>query len=265
MSAEVVVPGAQGMNHLPTFERRNWTGQQKEAVGRNMTNKKPTQMTPGALVALRGLRLPRVTLECLWKSGIRCIPELSIEHQKSSQQYVIRSQESGGAIAELGVYCGYVSETGGPLAWLQRLDSLGVNGVHARAVSVSLVRIQVVRVQNTYDVLISRHALQFEEARKRPTLQNTIIFLGRQGTLEMDLCDKDKGLCGAVLPVFYDRSGEPMKIPLSFETAVRRAVAGANCCGCRHVHLLEPPPIPEHPLQEYSQQAESPVPAVGMN
>jgi hypothetical protein len=33
-----------------------------------------------------------------------------------------------------------------------------------------------------------------------------------------------------------------MAIPPAFEGAVRRAVIGANCCGCHHVHLLEPPP-----------------------
>jgi len=181
-------------------------------------------------------------LDRLKQSGIRCIPELSVEYQRTSRQYVIRSQESGGAIAELGVYCGFVSETGSPLGWLQRLDSLGVNGVHARAVSASLARIQVVRVRHTYDLLISRHGLHFPETSTRPTLQNTVIFLGRQGTLELDLWDKDKALAGAVSPVFYDRGGEAMKIPGAFEAAIRRAVAGANCCGCHHVHLLEPPP-----------------------
>ena len=213
-----------------------------------MANKENTRIRPRELIALRGLRLPRVTLERLKQSGIRCIPELSIEYQRTSRQYVIRSQESGGAIAELGVYCGFVSNTGSPLAWLQRLDSLGVNGVHARAVSASLARIQIVRVRHTYDLLISRHVLQFSETSTRPTLQNTVIFLGRQGTLELDLWDKDKALAGAVSPVFYDRGGEAMKIPDTFEAAVRRAVAGANCCGCQHVHLLEPPQSDGLPL-----------------
>ena len=80
-----------------------------------MANKENTPIRPSELIALRGLRLPRVTLERLKQSGIRCIPELSIEHQRTSRQYVIRSQESGGAIAELGVYCGYVSDTEVPL------------------------------------------------------------------------------------------------------------------------------------------------------
>lgn len=208
-----------------------------------MANKENAQLTPAELIALRGLRLPKVTLDCLKQSGIHCISEVSIERQRFSRQYVIRSQESGGAIADLGVYCGYVSDAGSPLAWLQRLDSLGVNGVHARAVSSSVVRIQVVRVRHTYDLLISHHILQFAENKQRPTLHNSILFLGRQGTLELDLWDKDKALCGAVSPVFYDRAGEAIKIPTAYETAVRRAVVGANCCGCHHVHLLEPPSI----------------------
>jgi hypothetical protein len=230
-----------------------------------MANKENTPIRPSELIALRGLRLPRVTLERLKQSGIRSIPELSIEHQRTSRQYVIRSQESGGAIAELGVYCGVVSEIGSPLAWLQRLDSLGVNGVHARAVSASLARIQVVRVRHTYDLLISRHALLFEENKLRPTLQNTIIFLGRQGTLELDLWDKDKALAGVVSPVFYDRGGEAFKIDGAFEAAVRRAVAGANCCGCHHVHLLEPPRSDVSPLPGNAQEFDSGSPIARMH
>jgi hypothetical protein len=228
----------------------------------SMANKE-NKLRASELIALRGLRLPRVTLERLKQSGIRCIPELSIEHQRTSRQYVIRSQESGGAIAELGVYCGFVSDTGSPLAWLQRLDSLGVNGVHARAVSPSLARIQIIRVRHTYDLLISRHVLQFSETRTRPTLQNTVIFLGRQGTIELDLWDKDKTLAGAVSPVFYDRGGEAMKIPDSFEAAVRRAVAGVNCCGCHHVHLLEPPPNDVSSLSGNVQEFDPGIPTAG--
>lgn len=231
----------------------------------SMANKENTPIRPSQLIALRGLRLPRVTLERLKQSGIRCIPELSIEHQRTSRQYVIRSQESGGAIAELGVYCGCVSDTGSPLAWLQRLDSLGVNGVHARAVFASLARIQVVRVRHTYDLLITRHVLRVAENKSRPSLENSIIFLGRQGTLELDLWDKDKALSGAVCPMFYDRGGEAIKIPGAFEGAVRRAVAGANCCGCHHVHLLEPPSSDVSPLAANAREFDSGSPTAGMH
>jgi hypothetical protein len=202
---------------------------------------KTMNKTRAEVIALRGLRLPKVTLQSIEDSGIRCIPELSIELQRSSRRYVIRSQESGGAIADFGIYSGYVNADGTPLTWLQRLDSLGVNGVHARAVSQTLARIQIVRVRHTYDLLISHHVLAFKDHRVRPYLENSILFLGRQGTLELDLWGKDKALCGTILPVFYDRSGEIVEIPASFVDAVRRVVAGANCCGCDHVHLLEPP------------------------
>lgn len=261
MKTEVIVGRAGGPFVLRLT--RKWPNSVKERV--NCMAYKDSKLKPGQLIALRGLRLPNVTLECLKKSGIRCIPELSIEHQRTSRQYVIRAQESGGAIAELGVYCGYVSETGGPLAWLQRLDSLGVNGVHARAVSATVARVQVVRVHHTYDLLITRHSLGATENKVRPSLENAIVFLGRQGTLELDLWDKDKALCGAVCPVFYDRGGETIRIPSAFEAAVRRAVVGANCCGCRHVHLLEPPQSNELPLPESGQTAGFPLHAAGMD
>jgi hypothetical protein len=227
-----------------------------------MATQEKIQLTSGELIALRGLRLPKLTLDGLRQSGIHCVSEVSIERQRSARQYVIRVQESGGAVAELGVYCGYVSDTGSPLAWLQRLDSLGVNGVHARAVSASVVRIQVVRVRHTYDLLISQHVLRFAENKQRPTLQNSILFLGRQGTLELDLWDKDKALAGAVSPVFYDRAGETMTIPAAFTGAVRCAVVGANCCGCR-VHLLEPPRTDDSKLPESTSEDDSNLSTAG--
>jgi hypothetical protein len=125
------------------------------------------------------------------------------------------------------------------------------------------VRIQVVRVRHTYDLLISQHVLRFAENKHRPTLQNSILFLGRQGTLELDLWDKDKALSGAVSPVFYDRAGEVTTIPAAFTGAVRRAVVGANCCGCRHVHLLEPPRTDDSTLPEITSEDDSDLSTAG--
>jgi hypothetical protein len=218
---------------------------------------KPMYRTRAEVIALRGLRLPKLTLQLIRDSGIRCIPELSIELQRSSRRYVIRCQESGGAIADFGAYIGYVNGDGTPLTWLQRLDSLGVNGVHARAVSQRLARVQILRVRHTYDLLISHHILAFKDQKVRPYLENSILFLGRQGTLELDLWGKDKALCGSIVPVFYDRSGEVIEIPMAFESAVRRVVAGANCCGCDHVHILEPPQASGLATLEYEPQKET--------
>ena len=192
------------------------------------------------ILALRGLRLPVITLKGLRAAGIYCQSSVSIEHQHLAGRYVLRGVESGGAIADLGAYCSFVNETGQPISWLQRVDSIAVNGVHAVVVSPGLVRLQMIRVRHTYDLLITRHVLAPVDDTKRPTMQSSIVFYGRRGTLEMDLYGKDAGFCGTVRPLFLSRSGEPASLPASFEDAVVCVTAAVSCVGCRHSHLLQP-------------------------
>ena len=208
-----------------------------------MSNQEQPQAKPvnhNQILALRGLRLPAITLKGLRAAGIYCQPSVSIEHQHLARRYVLRGVESGGAVADLGAYCSFVSETGQPISWLQRVDSIAVNGIHAVVVSPALIRLHIVRVRRTYDVLITKHVLATIDGAKRPTLQSSIVFYGRRGTLEMDLHGKDSGFCGAVRPLFLSRSGEPASLPASFEDAVVRLTAAVSCIGCRHSHLLQP-------------------------
>ncbi len=194
----------------------------------------------GQILALRGLRLPEITLKGLRTAGIYFQPTVSIEHQHLAGRYVLRGVESGGAVADLGAYCGFVDEDGQPMSWLQRVDNIAVNGVHGLVISVGFVRLQMLRVQRTYDLLITRHSLARVENGKRPRLESSILFYGRRGTLEMDLASKDAGFRGTVSPVFYNRSGEPASLPSQFQDAVIRITTAASCVGCRHCHLLRP-------------------------
>ena len=184
--------------------------------------------------------MPAITLKGLHSAGIYCQPSVSIEHQHLAGRYVLRGVESGGAVSDLGAYCSFVDENGQPISWLQRVDSIAVNGVHAVVVAPGLVRLQVVRVRHTYDLLITKHVLATVDATKRPTLHSSIVFYGRRGTLEMDLCGKDSGFCGTVRPLFLSRSGEPASLPAAFEDSVARITAAASCVGCRHSHVLQP-------------------------
>jgi hypothetical protein len=206
----------------------------------NQEHPKVKPMNQTQILALRGLRLPAMTLKSLKSAGIYCQPSVSVEHQHLAGRYVLRGVESGGAVADLGAYCSFVDENGRPISWLQRVDSIAVNGVHAVAVSPCLVRLQMVRVRHTYDLLITKHWLAAVHGVRRPTLQSSIVFYGRRGTLEMDLHGKDSGFCGTVHPLFLSRSGEPAGLPASFEDAVVRITAAASCVGCRHSHLLQP-------------------------
>lgn len=196
-------------------------------------------------LALLGLRLPFLTIRKSQDSGIYCVPTLSVVRQRTTQRYLIRAQECGGAVSDLGCYCGFTAEGGTSMSWFQRVETIGVNGLHARALCSSLVRIHVVRVMHTYDLLITKHDLQTPAASGRPRLNSSIVFHGRQGTLQLELWGKDRDLRGNVAPVFYDRGGDPLIIPAQFKDAVHRAIAGVTCCGCEHSHLLAAPELPE--------------------
>jgi hypothetical protein len=186
------------------------------------------------------LRLPPITLKCLRTAGIYCQPSVSIEHQHLAKKYVLRGVESGGAVAEVGAYASYVGEQGAALPWLQRVDSIGVNGVHAVVVASVLIRIQMLRIERTYDLLITRHELAKSKQGQRPQLESSILFYGRRGGLEMELWGKDAAFRGTVSPVFYARSGERVALPNDLQEAATRITAAVCCVGCRHCHLLEP-------------------------
>jgi len=193
--------------------------------------------------ARQGLRLPALTLKQLRSVGIYSQPSISIEHQHLACRYVLRGVESGGAVAGLGAYSGFVGEKGEPLGWLQRIDSVGVNGVHAIVIAPVLVRLEIVRVERTYDLFITRHSLVSSLPTSRPTLQSEILFFGRRGSLELELWGKDIAFRGSIAPVFYTRSGERAEFPKEFHPAAALITTAVCCIGCRHCHLLQPKSI----------------------
>ena len=233
-----------------------WAGCTKEmirAAGRllhqiqncelSMSNQEQLQtkaMNHNQILALRGLRLPAMTLKGLSLRESIASPQSpsSISIWQEGTCCAVWSQAAPSLI--WGHIAALWTKTGHPISWLQRVDSIAVNGVHAVVVSPGLVRLQMVRVRHTYDLLITQHVLAAIQGVKRPTLQSSIVFYGRRGTLEMDLHGKDSGFCGTVRPLFLSRSGEPASLPASFEDAVVRVTAAVSCVGCRHSHLLQP-------------------------
>jgi len=191
-----------------------------------------------------GLRLAPDVLGALGKTGIYCNADISIVHQQMARRYVLRGEESGGAVSTLGAYTSFVNEDGKPLSWLQPVETVGPNGRHAIVIAPSFVRLQMVRVEHTYDLLITRHSLVSAPGRTKPTIDSTIVFRARQGTLALDLWDKDAASRGGICPVFYSFAGDALAIPTEFEEAMLVLTAAVCCVGCRHVHLLQPPPAP---------------------
>jgi len=204
------------------------------------------------VLARQGLRLPQIVLKRLRDAGIYCQPTVSIEHQNLAKRYVVRGVESGGAVADLGVYSSFAGERGETLAWLQRVDSIGVNGVHAIVIAPVLIRLQMLRIARTYDLLITRHSLARAAGNVRPQLESSILFYGRRGSLEMELWGNDVGFRGTLCPVFYTRAGERVVLPNDFQDAAHRITSAVCCVGCRHCHLLGPKLIAPNRLEDRS-------------
>src|ERR1700733_9153641 len=102
-----------------------------------MTGLTQSHLNRNEVLALRGLRLPMVALKALQRASIYCQPAISIEYQEASWCYLIRGVESGGAITQIGAYCGYVDDAGSPLSHYQPAQTMAVNGLHGVVLSPS--------------------------------------------------------------------------------------------------------------------------------
>jgi hypothetical protein len=192
-------------------------------------------------MARRGLTFPVETREQVRKTGIRCRPQLEIVYQQQANKWKLRGEESGGAVAELGHYVGFVGKEGEALPWLQRVQNFLPNGTHAVVVAAELVRVEMFRYDHTYDLLITLHLLGGDDG-KRPDMRSQILFLGRNGTLDTELWGKDAAFRGGAIPHFFTRSGERGATETSWMDAVLKVTEAVCCPGCRHCHLLEAAP-----------------------
>ena len=191
--------------------------------------------------AHRGLILPRRALRRLAEAGIFVQASVSLEYQQFAKRYVVRGVESGGAVETLGRYVTFCGDQGEPLPWLHPLDGIGVNGVHALVIAPSLIRVEMFRRGQTYDLLISRITSGGGRNGKRPALECTTIFHAEEGYLPADLARGARGHKEIVMPTFYTRAGEPLLVPTQFEVVIKAVTLGALCLGCKHSHFLRAP------------------------
>jgi hypothetical protein len=204
---------------------------------KNLPKQRPLE-TAAPRHAYHGLALPSSVLKALQKRGIYCTPGVSIEHQHLARRYVLRGVESGGAVSDMGRACAFVAPDGSPLAWLQRLDSIAVNGRHAILLSDCLVRIEMVRSARICELAITLHTPSLVPGRVRPRISSQPLFRGRDGVLPLDLWKpQHHALRGKLTPIFYDRAGELLHLPRQFEDAIRKITAAVCCVGCKHAHV----------------------------
>lgn len=176
-----------------------------------------------------GLALPEGAREKLRRAGIFVQTVVTVEHQNLARRYVVRGVESGGAVEDFGHYVTFTAADGSPLPYLCPVESLAVNGPHAVVVAQVLLRAEMLRAGNTYEVLITRHQPGANTNGKRPPLLSTVLFRGEHGHLAS---------CETGLPVFFTRAGEPLDVPERFVRLVASLTAAARCIGCSHRHYL---------------------------
>jgi hypothetical protein len=202
-----------------------------------------------------GLPLGRRAVRMLKDRGIFAHSLVSVEHQQLAQRYVIRGLESGGCAGDVGRYVSFAAEDGQPLDYLHRVETIGVNGLHAVVISTALVRLDMLRKGRTYELLITRHMLSAVRNGQRPPVESEIVFRGIHGRVELDLSGKDKTQAGSAVPTFYSLAGEVIAIPLKFLPLVRAATKGVNCVGCTHAHYLRKPrPLAQPTLDDSNHE-----------
>lgn len=193
-------------------------------------------------LARRGITLSRRPLRRLNQVGIFAQTQVSLEHQHLAKRYVVRGVESGGAVKDIGRYVTFCGQEGEPLPYLHPIDAIGVNGVHAVVVAPILVRIEVFRAGRTCQLLITKHEPGKVENGRRPPLGNTVLFRGVNGAVDLEFLRSGSDLAGQpVMPEFWSRAGEMLRIPGVFAAAVGAATTGVICFGCSHSHYLVTP------------------------
>jgi hypothetical protein len=178
----------------------------------------------------------------LQAAGVFCQPNVSIQYQTIAKRSVLRGVESGGGNKDIGRYVTFCGEYGEPISWLQPIDSVATNGRHAVVIAAGFLSVDVLRLRNTYDLLIAKHGV-IEGKGVRGRIESTVIFRGRQGYLPLELTGAERTLAGQILPEFFNKAGERMEIPAAFVAVVKAAVRGANCVACTHQHYVTSPKI----------------------
>jgi hypothetical protein len=177
------------------------------------------------------LALPKAVMRRLESPGVYCHTWVTVEKQARAGRWVLRGVESGGSNREAGRHISFFSPEGGRLSWLQRLDRIGFDGVHAVVVAPELLSVEMVRIEQTYQLLIARHRIGVSSARK-PPIESVVVLRGIDGQLPQELLKQ------GLAPEFFTRAGEVKPIPEDLVDAVRAVTAGVSCVNCRHCHGL---------------------------
>src|SRR5439155_12302859 len=123
-------------------------------------------------------------------AGIYADWRISIEFQPQAKEWVLRGVESGGAVEDIGYYITYCDLEGEALPMSYPIGTLAVNGLHAVVVAPSLVKVEMLRIRNSYMLFISRHVRTKRTRNGKRWILNYPAFLGVRGYLDLELWGK---------------------------------------------------------------------------
>ncbi len=181
---------------------------------------------------LARLVLPKPLMRRLESANIYCQTWVTAEKQARSGTWVLRGVESGGSTREIGRYISFFAPDGRRVPWLQKLDRIGANGVHAVVIALELMSVEMARIDQTYQLVVARHRIGSAAPGKKPPVESAVLFRGIDGHLPQELMNQ------GLAPEFFTRAGEVKPIPEEFVDAVKAVTAGASCINCRHCHGL---------------------------
>jgi len=178
-------------------------------------------------------------------SGIVARVRMKVDFSSTHRRFVLCAEESGGATANIGHYCGFLPLAGDPTFFARPVTLAMPNTVHADVSAASLVSIEMLRYGTTYTLNIFLHWLTTSQGPDMlPAHRQKLLFSAHRGVLSQPLWQDDKtAQVGGLIPAFHRRTGDPLLIPPALHEAVG-AITDAVCCvGCRKTHFLALNPV----------------------
>jgi len=199
-------------------------------------------LRPEKLPVVRGfaIQIRPTEWEELRVAGIVARARMKVDFSSTHRRFVLCAEESGGATANFGHYCGFLPLAGDPTFFVRPVTLAMPNTVHADVSAASLVSVEMLRYGTTYTLNIFLHWLTTAAGPDAlPAHHQKLLFSAHRGVLSEPLWQEGKkAQAGVHIPTFHRRTGDPLLIPSTLHEAVG-AITDAVCCvGCRKSHFL---------------------------
>jgi hypothetical protein len=175
-----------------------------------------------------GSRFPKNVLRELKRLNIDCHSSVSIVFQQKSKRWMIAGEEGGGSVDRLGHYVGYVGVAPEGLAVSIPIQSFIPNRTQRRVFALDLVRLEIFRYENSCNLTVTRFHLVSPGEGRRSEMKSDELFHQKNGILTPD----------SKQPVFFDRAGEPIDLPIELIPAIQATSKGVLSQRNKRAHLI---------------------------